>query len=83
LLTIAGRHFESSLPISTPSIAVVHPSSLVYRFFPFLIIAQSPFLGVQRVDLCSPVAGHRFKPSFKHLFPAHRQLASNISAKHV
>jgi hypothetical protein len=31
--------------------------------------------------LFSPVAGHRFKPSFKQLFPAHRQLASSISAK--
>ncbi len=52
-------------------------------FIVSLVIALSPFSGVQRADLFSPVAGHRFNPSFKQLFPAHRQLASNISAKHV
>jgi hypothetical protein len=51
--------------------------------FPFLVIALSPFSGVQRADSFSPVAGHRFKPSFKPSFLAHRQLASSISAKHV
>jgi hypothetical protein len=43
-LTIAGRQFESSLSISTASVAVVNPSSLF--FFPFvlfLVIALSPF----------------------------------------
>jgi hypothetical protein len=48
----------------------------------FLIIALSPSLGVQRVDLCSPVAGHRFRPSFQAIVQAIVSSASSTGPQH-